>query len=141
MDVKFWWITTDSVTEEDSGFVNLSVARRYKNFSKLKGVVWLWFRRQVGRTDINASESIVLWAVCERHRQASMSCRDSFSYLGAMTGLTPKTVGKAIQSLVAKNVIWLAVEGERTLLRKARRGGRKHILLIGLGVLLVSEED
>jgi DNA-binding MarR family transcriptional regulator len=70
-----------------------------------------------------------------------MSCRDAFSYLAKMTGLTPKTVGKAIQSLVDKEVIWLAVEGERVLLRKARRNGRKHILLIGLGVAMVEEGD
>ena len=141
METKFWWITTDSVIEEDVGFVAYGVAKKYKSFAKLKGVVWKWFRRQAGRTDLNAAETLVLWAICERHRAESMSCRDAFSYLAKMVGLTPKTVGKEIQSLVDKKVIWLAVEGERILLRKARRNGRKHILLIGLGVALVEEGD
>jgi hypothetical protein len=58
-----------------------------------------------------------------------------------MTNLHHKTVGKSITSLIEKKVIWLALEDERVLLRKANKKGRKHILLIGLGVDLVAEED
>ena len=143
MGDKFWWITTE-VAEKDTGFIGYGVAKKYKNYSKLKGVVWKWFRRRIGTNklyNLTAAESLVLWAVCERHRAESMSCRDSFSYLAKMTNLHHKTVGKSITSLIEKKVIWLALEDERVLLRKANKKGRKHILLIGLGVDLVAEED
>jgi hypothetical protein len=138
---KFWWITTQDNIEDDSGFVSYALARRYKSFAKLKGVVWKWFRRQAGRTDLNASETLVLWAVCERHRSECMACRDSFSYLAKMTGLTPKTVGKSVVGLIEKKVLWLAVEEERVLLKKAKRGGRKHLVLVGLNAYMVREDD
>jgi hypothetical protein len=51
-----------------------------------------------------------------------------------MTGLDRRSVSNAIHALASeeKNIIWIASEGERLLMRKAKRGYKKHLLLVGL---------
>jgi hypothetical protein len=38
-----------------------------------------------------------------------------------------------------KNIIWLADEENKTLMRKSKRGIRRHILLVGLNKMLKEE--
>lgn len=131
----YWWIQSGVIEDEKrSGIVRASVANKL-NYSQLKQTVWKWYRMHAGRSDLTIASKLVLWAICERYRM-TYSSRDAYSYYAKMTGLSRKTVGRAIQELLDKDVIWIAKEGERVLLRKITSGVRKHILLVGLGVML-----
>ena len=132
---EYWWIQSGVIEDEKrSGIVRASVANKM-NYSQLKQAVWKWYRKHAGRSDLTIASKLVLWAICERYRM-TYSSHDAYVYYGKMTGLTRKTVGRAVQELVDKEVIWIAKEGERTLLKKVKAGVRKHILLVGLGVML-----
>ena len=58
-----------------------------------------------------------------------------------MCGMNHKTVSNALLELASaeKNIIWLADEENKTLMRKSKRGIRRHILLVGLNKLLREE--
>jgi len=56
-----------------------------------------------------------------------------------MTGLNRRTVGRCVDELVAAGILWIAVEGERRIVKQAKPGVRKHLLLVGLGVVMVEE--
>lgn len=131
----YWWIQSGVIEDEKrSALVRRSCVDKL-NYSQLKQTVWKWYRMHAGRSDLTIASKLVLWAICERYRM-TYSSRDAYSYYAKMTGLSRKTVGRAIQELLDKDVIWIAKEGERVLLRKITSGVRKHILLVGLGVML-----
>ena len=55
-----------------------------------------------------------------------------------MCGMSHKTVSNALIELASeqKNIVWLADEENKTLMRKSKRGVRRHILLVGLNKML-----
>jgi|TARA_R100001463_G_scaffold38852_3_gene83408 Mn-dependent DtxR family transcriptional regulator len=64
-----------------------------------------------------------------------MSSTDALNYLAKMSGIGRKTVGKSVQRLADKEVIWIVEEGgERRRHRglEARRFFKKHFLIVGL---------
>ena len=132
---KYWWLTEDEIEQpRESGLVSARAWAKYKSYAKQKALVWRWFRKQIGRKDLTPACKLVLWACCERHRHFSCSVNDKFTYLALMTGLDRRSVSNAIHALASeeKNIIWIASEGERLLMRKAKRGYKKHLLLVGL---------
>ena len=65
----------------------------------------------------------------------SMSSTDAVGYLAKMSGISRRTVGKSVQRLADKEVIWIVEEGgERRRHRglEARRFFKKHFLIVGL---------
>lgn len=140
MDRDFWWIE-NGVPENErlSGCVRKSVRERYKNFSKMRQVVWKWYRSRAGDTKLSPASKLTLWAICERFRVETFSSHDAYKYYAKMTGLSNKTVGRCVSELIERGVLWCAKENERVLLKKAAPGVRKHLLLVGLGYLLVVE--
>ncbi len=133
---EYWWITEDEIdSPSKSGLVRASEWARYKQFAKQKSLVWRWYRKQIQRKDLTPASKLCLWAICERHRHFSCSCNDKFIYLAMMCGLDRKSVSNAIHALASKekNVVWIAAEGvDGKLMRKAKRGYKKHLLLVGL---------
>lgn len=141
LEDRFWWIEAGEIQDpRHSACVHVNVHARMSDYKKLKGYAWKWFRHACGQNDISSRDKIILWAITERHRAASFSCRDSFSYLGKMTGLSRGSVRKAIDSLQKHKYIWLVPEWERRVIRKSLGATRKHILLVGLGYLIEKEE-
>lgn len=138
---KFWWVSPEIVPKE-SGVVNLAVANRFKDYGKLKGCVWKWFRSQVNQKDISSRNKIILWSLAERFRGQSFSVWDSYTYLAMMVGLSRRTFSKGMAELSEQGIIWIAVEGdERLAVRKLPQQIRvkKHILLVGLNNVLFEE--
>ena len=136
-----WWLVEDIENERASAFVQSSVARKYRAFGALKKVVWKWYRANVGRADLSPASKLCLWAVCERHRAETMSSHDANRYYALMTGMHHKSISNALMELASaeKNIIWLADEENKTLMRKSKRGVRRHILLVGLNKMLKEE--
>ena len=92
------------------------------------------------RLGIMWRDNLVLFAVCERSFAQYYSSHDSVSYLALMVGMNRHTVSKVIQYLMDQNFIWCAIDGERKVYRKLKRGVQhKHFLLVGLGVKLERE--
>ncbi len=140
IDKNHWWITTHENPSDRAGvFIPLALARKDGDFSRVRGVVWAWFRRECGRTDLSVSAKLIMWAVCERWRYETWSSHDAISYYAKMTGLSSKTVGRCVSELVRADILWIAVEGEKRILKTAKPGVRKHLLFVGLGKLLVEE--
>jgi|TARA_B100000161_G_scaffold256507_1_gene219634 hypothetical protein len=138
---KFWWVSPEIVPKE-SGMINLSVANRYKDYGKLKGSVWKWFRSQVNQKDLSPRNKIILWSLAERFRGQSFSVWDSYTYLSKMVGLSRKTFSKGMGELSEQGIIWIAVEGdERMAFKKLPQQVRvkKHILLVGLNNVLYED--
>ena len=135
---KYWWIVPNEAAFNDA-YVNYSVALKYSNFTKLKGVVWKIFRKSLDNKELAARDKIVFWVICERLRGSSFSCWDSWTYIGKVCGLNRHTVSKAISNLVEANLIWIAIEGEqavgKTRLEPQKRL-KKHVLIVGLGKAL-----
>lgn len=140
MESKFWWIE-NSIPENESrsGCLRASVVAKYRNFSKMRVCVWKWFRTHAGRKDLTPGSKIVLWSICERYRAETMSSHDAYAYYAKMVGLSRNTVGACVSELVDRGILWIALENERTLVRKAKAGVRKHILLVGLGVVMIEQ--
>jgi hypothetical protein len=44
-----------------------------------------------------------------------------------------------VDELVDAGILWIAVEGERRIVKQAKPGVRKHLLLVGLGVVMIEE--
>jgi hypothetical protein len=44
-----------------------------------------------------------------------------------------------VDELVEAGILWIAVEGERRIVKQAKPGVRKHLLLVGLGVVMIEE--
>tara|TARA_Y100001938_G_C7942470_1_gene354997 strand:+ start:45 stop:491 length:447 start_codon:yes stop_codon:yes gene_type:complete len=140
MNDQFWWIENGVPQNEgESGCVRASVRDKFKNYSKMRGCVWQWFRSRAGNKKLSPASKLCLWAVCERFRWETFSSHDAYRYYGAMTGLSAKTVGRCVTELVKDKYLWVAVEGERRLLSKAIPGVRKHLLLVGLGSIMIKE--
>jgi hypothetical protein len=70
-----------------------------------------------------------------------MSSHDANRYYALMTGMHHKSISNALMELASaeKNIIWLADEENKTLMRKSKRGIRRHILLVGLNKMLKEE--
>ena len=137
IDKNHWWITTHENPSDRAGvFIPLALARKDGDFSRVRGVVWAWFRRECGRTDLSVSAKLILWSVCERWRYETWSSHDAISYYAKMTGVNRKTSGRAMTELIEKEVVWCVLEGEQKRLRKSQPGGKKHFLLVGLVDLL-----
>ena len=136
-----WWLVEEIENESASAFVQTSVAKRYRSFGETKKIVWKWYRANVGRKDLSPASKLTLWAICERHRLEPCSSHDSNRYYALMCGMSHKTVSNALIELASeqKNIVWLADEENKTLMRKSRRGIRRHILLVGLNKLLKEE--
>ena len=62
---KYWWIVPGEIEgERESGLVSLSLARESKDFSKLRNLVWKWYRWNVAsRTDLSASAKLFGWSL------------------------------------------------------------------------------
>mgnify|MGYP005735427871 FL=1 len=138
---NYWWINS-SLMEISSPEINISVANKFRSYGPLKASVWFWFRQKVvSRTDLAARDKLCAWAICERFKGQSFSTWDSLTYIGKMTGTSRKTVSKAIQKLIEKELRGIAIEG------KERKGVRtlpqahikKHFLLCGLNQILAQE--
>lgn len=132
---KYWWITS-AHTEINTPFINYGTALKYKNFNKLKFVVWKMFRSKLDHPELSARDKIVFWCICERLKGSSFSCWDSYSYLGKMLCMNRKTIAKAVDNLSANGLIMIAVEGEKPTAMKtlpSQQRVKKHILIIGLG--------
>ena len=136
-----WWLVEEIENESASAFVQTSVAKRYRSFGEAKKIVWKWYRANVGRKDLSPASKLTLWAICERHRLETWSSHDSNRYYALMCGMSHKTVSNALIELASeeRNIVWLADEENKTLMRKSRRGIRRHILLVGLNKLLKEE--
>ena len=139
MENEYWWIKNIGIeNERASGEIRFALVSKYSDYSKLKKIVWIWFR---SHTDSNLSSraKIILWAICERwNKYQTWSCPDSFEYLGSMLNMHRSTVAKGIYELVDNDVIWLVEESERRGMKRIKQHSRKrkHILLVGLGTLL-----
>ena len=101
--------------------------------------MWKWFRTHAGDRTLSPGSKLTLWAICERYRAETMSSHDAYAYYAKMIGLSRNSVGACVSELVDKNILWIALENERTLVRKAKAGVRKHILLVGLGVVMIEQ--
>ena len=139
--LKYWWITEENV-ESESGLIEQAVWYQYKDFRKLKRVAWKWFRARAGRKDLTPASKLVLWALVERHRYNCMGVRDSLSYISKMTGLNRHTVSRCVHELASeeKNIIWIAAESEKLLMRKIKKGYKTYILFVGLNRALKDSE-
>ena len=48
IDKNHWWITTHENPSDKAGvFIPLALARKEGDFSRVRGVVWAWFRREL----------------------------------------------------------------------------------------------
>ena len=105
IDKNHWWITTHENPSDRAGvFIPLALARRDGDFSRVRSVVWAWFRRECGRTDLSVSAKLIMWAVCERWRYETWSSHDAISYYAKMTGVNRKTSGRAMTELIEKKL-------------------------------------
>jgi len=138
-----WWLVIEAIEKpEKSGLIKFGVAMKYKSYSKLKKVVWKWYKKQLGRTDIKSREKLVLYALCERYSAQDYSSHDAVSYLALMIGMHRHTVSKGIQNLMDLDIIWCAIDGEKKVLRSLKRGVQhKHFLFVGLGVMLEESQE
>jgi len=137
---EYWWIENGIPKHESkSGCVRASVRAKFKSFSKMRACVWKWFRSRAGDRTLSPACKLTLWAICERFRVETFSSHDAYSYYAKMTGLSSKTVGRCVSELVRAEILWIAVEGEKRILKTAKPGVRKHLLFVGLGKLLVEE--
>ena len=131
---QYWWIETGVPdNEKESGCIRYSLTKL--RYSEVKKGVWRIFRLNLDREDLSSSDKIVLYCLCERFRVQSMSSTDALNYLAKMSGIGRKTVGKSVQKLADKEVIWIVEEGaERRRHRglEARRFFKKHFLIVGL---------
>ena len=143
MKEQKWWLVLEAIDSPDkSGLIKFGVAMKYKSYAKLKQVVWKWYKKQLGRTDLKSREKVVLYALCERYSAQDYSSHDAVSYLALMVGMNRKTVSKGIQNLMDQNIIWCAIDGERKVLRSLKRGVQhKHFLFVGLGVMLEESHE
>jgi hypothetical protein len=138
-----WWLVIEAIEKpERSGLIKFGVAMKYKSYAKLKQVVWKWYKKQLGRTDIKSREKLVLYALCERYSAQDYSSHDAVSYLALMIGMHRHTVSKGIQNLMDLNIIWCAIDGEKKVLRSLKAGVQhKHFLFVGLGVMLEESQE
>ena len=143
MNKQKWWLVIEAIEKpEKSGLIKFGVAMKYKSYSKLKKVVWKWYKKQLGRTDIKSREKLVLYALCERYSAQDYSSHDAVSYLALMIGMHRHTVSKGIQNLMDLDIIWCAIDGEKKVLRSLKRGVQhKHFLFVGLGVMLEESQE
>ena len=134
---NYWWVQPE-LPGRDSAIINLSVAKKYKKYQELKASVWFWYRGHMARKDIGSREKLLLYGICERYRGKSLSCTDSLSYFEKFLGMNRRTISKALNTLVDKEIVWLAVEGEEpvALKRLPKKRVVKHILLVGLNATL-----
>jgi len=135
---NYWWVSTE-YTSIDSPYINLATALKFTNYTKLKAVIWSWFRSKLDRKDLGSREKIILWIICERVKGVSFSCWDSYIYLGKATGMNRKTVAMAVNNLSKAGLIVIAVEGSTPRAKKkleAQKRFKKHILLVGIGYAL-----
>lgn len=141
-DTKWWLVVEGIENPEKSGLIIYGVARKYKSYSKLKQVVWKWYKKHLGRTDLKSREKLVLYALCERYSAQDFSSHDAVTYLALMVGMNRHTVSKGIQNLMDQNIIWCAISKERKVLRNLKAGVQhKHFLFVGLGVMLEKESQ
>ena len=143
MNKQKWWLVIEAIEKpEKSGLIKFGVAMKYKSYSKLKKVVWKWYKKQLGRTDLKSREKLVLYALCERYSAQDYSSHDAVSYLALMIGMHRHTVSKGIQNLMDLDIIWCAIDGEKKVLRSLKRGVQhKHFLFVGLGVMLEESQE
>ena len=137
---QYWWIESGGgvpSAEQASGCVRYAVSQY--SYSKVKQAVWRIYRLNLDRKDLNASDKVVLYCLCERYRVQSMSSTDAVGYLSKMCGMNRTTVGKSTQRLVDAGLIWIVEEGEVRKAHKrleARKYFKKHFLLVGLSYML-----
>jgi len=139
-----WWLVVEAIEEPElSGLISYGVAKKYKNnYSKIKSVVWKWYKKHLGRADLKTREKLVLFGLCDRYSAQNFSSHDAVVYLSLMLGISRQTVSKSLTALMDQNIIWCAIDGEKKVLRSLKRGVQhKHFLLVGLGVMLESELD
>ena len=143
MNKQKWWLVIEAIEKpEKSGLIKFGVAMKYKSYAKLKKIVWKWYKKQLGRTDIKSREKLVLYALCERYSAQDYSSHDAVSYLALMIGMHRHTVSKGIQNLMDLDIIWCAIDGEKKVLRSLKRGVQhKHFLFVGLGVMLEESQE
>jgi len=139
-----WWLVVEAIEKpERSGLIRYGVAKGYRgNYSKIKKVVWKWYKKHLGRTDLKTREKLILYGLCERYSAQHFSSHDAVLYLSLMLGVSRQTVSKSLSLLMEDNIIWCAIDGEKKVLRKLKRGVQhKHFLFVGLGVMLERESQ
>ena len=132
VDKEHWWITARAEAEGKGTLVPIALARKDNDFSRVRSIVWAWFRRECGRTELSVGAKLMLWALCERWRYETWSSHDAISYYAKMTGVNRKTAGRGVGELIDQEIIWCVLEGEQKRLRRSQAKGRKHFLLVGL---------
>jgi hypothetical protein len=119
-DKDYWWLTDSIEDEKSSGLVRRAFVSESKNFNKVRGEVWRYYRSWVGDKTLSVSAKLILWALCERWRWETCSSHDAIDYYAQMTGVNRKTAGRAIAELIERNIIWLVLEDERVRLKKSQ---------------------
>ena len=115
-----WWLVVEGIEDAGkSGLINYGLASKYRSYSKLKKVVWKWYKQHLGRKDIKTREKLILYALCERYSAQDFSSHDAVTYLALMIGMHRHTVSKGIQKLMDLNILWCAIDGERKVLLRA----------------------
>ena len=93
MNKEKWWLVVEAIEKpEKSGLITYGVAMKYKSYSKLKKVVWKWYKKHLGRTDIKGREKLVLYALCERYSAQDYSSHDAVSYFPLSVYCTPNNL-------------------------------------------------
>lgn len=145
MESQYWWITTKSVEQAETGYINFATHKKFKDFNKFKRVVWKYFRSKIDIRELAARDKLVLWAICEKYNYHSCSCKLSYSYLAKMLGLSRHTISKAVLNLsehTPEPIIWIAIEGSESIAKKRlepQKRYKTHLLLVGLNQYFMEE--
>jgi hypothetical protein len=139
----YWWYKVGEIDQpHKSGLISYAFVREQKNFAQIKKGVWKWYRSCVGNKKLNTGAKLVLWALVERFRMETFSSHDSITYYAKMVGMNRRSVGRSIQELVEKEIIWCVLEDQENIrLKKSQTSGKKHYLFVGLGVSLIDEKN
>ena len=119
-----WWLVVEAIEKPDkSGLIKFGVAMKYKNYAKLKQVVWKWYKKQLGRTELKSREKVVLYALCERYSAQDYSSHDAVSYLALMVGMNRKTVVcETVEiDLCSVEKMWRLQQGSENILHSSER--------------------
>lgn len=134
-----WWLVVQAIKKpNESGLIPFGVAKSYKNnYSKIKKVVWRWFRLHLDRKDLSSRDKLILYALCERYSAKTFSSHDSLSYISKMLGMNRHTISKGLQHMMDVGLIWCAIDSDKKVLRSLKAGVQhKHFLFVGLGFML-----
>ena len=108
MENEYWWIKNIDIEDERaSGEIRFALVSKYSDYSKLKKIVWIWFR----------SHTEYLGSMLNMHRST-----------------VAKGIYELVDNDVIWLVEESERRGMKRIKQHSRK--RKHILLVGLGKLL-----